>query len=250
LDIGEICFSDQKFAGCGEPVFGKGGLQIRYGFSFDADQGVAPARAAFHTLVPLIGNARAAYERYFSIHDQKFAVSAIVDAQDAIQTEFVVAAHTAAGIENGAKEGMACTDAPERIQGYVDLHTGTRTLREGVDIHAPDLALVEYVSLKADTALCATDGVQRGGVEMRSVGEDVQFPAAVDLGIGKRFKDGEKLLRVVGRHFLGAADAILRRGSEKPPEQVGSDHDGSDATEHKYAGGYGNGQKSEHRADL
>jgi hypothetical protein len=141
-------------------------------------------------------------------------------------------------------KGVTGTDTSERIQGHVDLHTGTRTLREGLDIHAPNLALVEYVRLKTHAALCAADGVERSRVEIRAVGEDVQFPRSIELGINERLQDREELLRVIGGHFLTAVDAIFRRGADETAEQVGSHYNGCDASEHKNARGYDNGQIS------
>jgi hypothetical protein len=240
-------FAHKKFTRRGEPVFGKRGLKIGYGFSFDANHGVAPTRTARDAFVPLVGDARAADERAFSIDNQKFAVGTIADAQDAIPTEAVVAAHPAARIEKRTEECVPRTYASERIDGQIDLHTGARAFRECLDVHAPDLAFVEYVRLKANTALRAADGLERSRVEIRAVGEDVQVSRAVGLGVGKRLKDVEEVPGVIGRHFLSAVDAVLGRGSEKPAEQIRSQHQGCSEAEHKNAGRHDDSQISEHQ---
>ena len=82
------------------------------------------------SLVPVIGNARAADEPYLSVNDYKLAVSAIVDARQRVQAHRVIPGDPPACLAEFFEIAVPRGKAADCVEHYVDAHARACALCE------------------------------------------------------------------------------------------------------------------------
>src|SRR5437764_1576769 len=100
---GKVVRAHHEFAASLQPILREGGLQISNCRSPNSDHRVAPSRMSRAVLIPMIRNPSAADEPSLPIHDQQFAMGAVVVSRKPIPARGVVPGKISAGGSELAK---------------------------------------------------------------------------------------------------------------------------------------------------
>src|SRR6185295_1464823 len=118
---------------------------------------------------PLIGNADAAGEAYFSVDDEQFAVRAIVQLREVIPVRLVIAAYLYSRLLHFLQIGLLHLIAADPVEQHVHLDSSVSALCQRVGKLLADAAGPIDISFKSDRASSRADCAQHRREDLVSV---------------------------------------------------------------------------------